>query len=347
MKISLVSFTKKGAMICSALMEGLGESGHQATGFSKYEGKGLLQLEEKLSDFTRKAFADKSAIVFIGAAGIAVRAIAPFIAAKDKDPAVIVVDEKGEYVIPILSGHLGGANELARQMAEMIKGKAVITTATDLNEAFAVDVWASRNNLHIENVENIKYISAAVLNGEQIGLCCDYPLDGELPGMMTRAKSAVGIHVLNRDEIWADKSGKPFPKTLLLRPKVYFVGIGCKKGVEDSALEAFFLEMLEKLEIPTCLVSQIATIDIKKEEAAIVHLCEKYGYPLKTYSSEQLRGAKGEFTASEFVKRNVGVDNVCERSASLASQAGRLILKKTAKNKCTIAIAIGEWRCSL
>ncbi len=346
MKILIVSFTKKGAIICLKITEGLRKSGYMAIGFSKYVENKLLLLEDKLNDFTKRAFEENSAIVFVGATGIAVRAIAPFIASKDRDPAIIVVDELGKYIIPILSGHLGGANEISKEIADILKGKAVITTATDINDVFAVDVWAVNNNLYIENIDSIKYISAAVLKGEKIGFCCDYPVEGDLYDFMTQAKAEVGIYIMNQNVKKSDETFVPFLRTLRLRPKLFFVGIGCRKGTDEKVLEEFFIETLTELDIPMFLVSKIVTIDIKKEEKAIVKLCEKHRYPLETFTSEQLSRAKGEFTSSEFVKSSVGVDNVCERAAYIASNAGKIILKKTVKNKCTIAIALGEWRCS-
>ncbi|MEN8904348.1 MAG: cobalt-precorrin 5A hydrolase [Clostridiales bacterium] len=346
MTITLVSFTKRGGLICSKITNRLRESGHHAIGYSKYESQCLLLLKDKLYDFTKTAFDKSKGIVFIGAVGIAVRAIAPFIYSKDKDPAVIVVDEAGKYIIPILSGHLGGGNEIANEIADILKGQVVITTATDINNKFAVDVWATKNNLHIENVENIKYISAAILNNEKIGFYCDYPVEGLIPSFFTNLNMEIGICICDYMGKKPDNINKKFDKTLIMRPKRFFVGIGCRKGIDSEKLEEFFIEVLDEMNIPKYLVSNIATIDIKKEERSIVNLCCKYGYLLKTYTSQQLREVKGEFTSSEFVKNNVGVDNVCERAAYLASNNGNLILRKRVKNKITIAIAVYEWRCS-
>ena len=128
-EISLIAFTGKGAALCSSLVTLLSGRGRRARGY--YNGSfGNLSPYRNLADFTGTGFKERRALIFIGAAGIAVRAIAPFVRSKAGDPAVIVLDEKGEHVIPLLSGHLGGANDLAVEVARLTGGKAVITTAT-------------------------------------------------------------------------------------------------------------------------------------------------------------------------------------------------------------------------
>ena len=119
--------------------------------------------------------------LFIGAIGIALRAIAPYIKTKTKDPAVVVVDELGQFSIPILSGHIGGANELALQIAEDLGSIPVITTATDINKVFAVDTWAKSQGLQILNPQCIKLVSSKLLKGESVHVKSDYPIQGNLP----------------------------------------------------------------------------------------------------------------------------------------------------------------------
>ena len=146
------------------------------------------------AEYVRNNFAGKDALIFVGAAGIAVRMIAPYVVSKDKDPAVIVIDEKGEYVIPILSGHLGGANALAVDIAGFIKGKPVITTATDVNGKFAIDVWTSANNCVITDISKIKVISGAVLRGEKVGFDPGrFEIVGALPEELTLDRADSGV----------------------------------------------------------------------------------------------------------------------------------------------------------
>lgn len=339
MKVTLFCFTIKGAKLCEKIQTFLNVDDVTAC-YSKYEGFNLLPMNDKLFDLTKAAFENSKTIVFVGAAGIAVRAIAPFINSKATDPGVIVIDENGQNVIPILSGHLGGANRMAEKIAALIHGRAVITTATDINNIFAIDVWANDNELFIRNIENIKYISAALLNDEKIGIICDYPLDGVLPDFFTDKDTKAGICIAD------DTTIKPFLKTLYLTPKRYVIGIGCRKNVKEDVLQEFVLDELGKLGIPTFLINCIATIDIKTKEKAILSMCRKYSYPLKAYTSKELSEVKGDFTASEFVKSVVGVDNVCERAAAAASNYGEMILKKTTGNSLSMAITKKKWRCN-
>jgi len=339
MKATLFCFTAKAAKLCQKIQSILRNGDYVTAGYSKYEDNHLLPMNESISKLSEIAFKDSQVIVFVGAAGIAVRAIAPHLKSKDKDPAVIVIDECGENVIPILSGHLGGANRIAQNIAEALGSRAVITTATDLHDSFAVDVWATDHELYIENIENIKYISAAILNGEKIGFTCDYPVDGELPDFFTNEKAEIGICITNT----VDKT--PFFKTLYLRPKSFYIGIGCRKNIDESVLENFVIETLDHLHIPAFLVSSVATIDIKKKEKAIITLCEKYDFQLMVYTSQELNRVTGDFTTSAFVKDVVGADNVCERAAVLASQFGDVILKKTTMSKTAIAVTEKTWRC--
>lgn len=339
MMIYLIAFTDRGAALCAELTKELNSSGFEAEGFSKCENEGLTLFSGSLKEFCEKAFLKSRAIIFIGATGIAVRGIAPFVTTKDKDPAVIVVDEFGQYVIPILSGHIGKANELSVKVAEILKATPVITTSTDLNGKFSVDVWAGKNDMYVENIENIKHVSSAILKGEQVGFECDYEVDGKFPGFLTGEQTKVGIHISK------GKSKSLFSKPLILRPKEYYIGIGCKKGTKKEDLEEFVLDTLDRHEICCRLVNAVATIDIKEKEVAIIEFCKKHSYGLKTYTSDELSKVEGDFSASEFVKSIVGVDNVCERAAVLASGNGKLIIHKKSENGMTVAIARGDWRC--
>lgn len=342
MKIGLFCFTSKGANLGQRIRNWVLASNYDFEGYSKYSKESLLPLEDNLSVLIEASFTKGQAIIFIGAMGIAVRLIAPYIKTKAKDPAVIVIDENGENVIPILSGHLGGANELAKKLADFLQGRAIITTATDINKLFAVDVWAKEQKLYIEDIGKIKYISSAILKKEKIGLYSDYPVDGNLPEFLARKNEKVESGIL----ISNGEAKKPFLNTLHLVPKSFVIGLGCRKNTSEKALEEFILETLDSFKIPIYLINCLATIDIKKNEKAIVDFSEKYSIPLITYTNEQLSRAEGKFTASKFVKSIVGVDNVCERAAFLASDKGSFKLGKLAKEGITIAIAKKEWRCS-
>lgn len=339
MKATIASFTHKGACLCAKLTASLnGDAEIIATGYAKESMAGLCLLETDIRSFTEIAFYDSDAIIFIGAAGIAVRAIAPYVKAKDSDPAVIVIDELAKHVIPILSGHLGGANRLARKIASILDSEAIITTATDINGVFAVDEWAIQNNCAVFNPKAIKEISSAILAGKPVGLHSDFPIDGAYP---------LNVEIANNGEtgvcVSLDTVRRPFAHTLIIVPRCVTVGIGCKKGVPVATVEKRFLNTLMECNLPLCAVNGVATIDIKAEEEALLALCKKYALGLITYTAAELNDVSGEFSASDFVKKTTGVDNVCERAAVNAS-GGSLILRKTCGSGVTVAVAKADWR---
>ncbi len=293
-----------------------------------------------LSDFKSKCLAScveerftEDCLVFVGAAGIAVRAIAPFIKSKQTDPAVVVVDEKGEFAIPILSGHLGGANKYSMQIATILGAQAVITTATDINNVFAIDVWAKENDFFCYNTEAIKHVSATLLKGEKVGFYSDFPTKNVLPPFFAQDAKEVGIYITNNIT-----AKSPFDKTLFLIPKSYVLGIGCRKDIDEYLFEKTLLEFLKKNNIEIHLISAAVSIDLKKDEKAIVEFCKKYKIDFFTYSASELQSAEGEFTQSDFVKNVTGVDNVCERSLALHTGSNNFLIKKTAINGATFAV---------
>ena len=313
MKTAVISFTERG-----------NELNRRITAFLYGE---PFESAKNIKELVKRLFNDFDAFVFIGAAGIAVRAVAPNIKSKDTDPAVIVCDELGQYVIPILSGHIGGANELAYKIAEKIGAVSVITTATDINNVWAVDTWAVKNNFNIENIANIKYISSALLKGEKVALKTDFPINGAVPDGLTFLKNPNGIVV-------SPFLLKPFEHTLNVVPRCINIGVGSRKNADENSL----VEAFETLKISKNAVKSVSTIDIKKNEKSVQTLAEYFGVPLITYTADQLNTAEGEFTSSEFVKQITGTDNVCERSAVLSG--GELIVNKIKGNEVTIAVSM-------
>ena len=171
MNISIITFTENGTKLAEKIRQAF-------VGTKTEEAK---KLGLSLSDWTRQQFAEKNAIVVIGACGIAVRMIAPFVSDKLSDSPVVVADEAGTFVIPLLSGHMGGANELAEQIAGQIGGIPVITTATDGRGVFAADSWAVQHGCAVKDIREIQYISGGLLRGEQVGLRSDFSIAGALP----------------------------------------------------------------------------------------------------------------------------------------------------------------------
>lgn len=346
MKTALISFTGRGSQLCSELSRALSVKGYQceAYAFPKYaDENGLIPLKEPLKDWTCRMFASMDAILFISASGIAVRSIAPFIEDKTKDPAIVVMDEKGIFAISLLSGHLGGANELAGTLSNLTGAIPVITTATDVNGRFAVDVFAKKNGLFIESMEYAKAVSADVLDEKPIGLKSDFEIYGPVPDEIHLWDEEAVFEGTNGIHISLDTAKQPYKQTLHLVPRIITVGIGCRKGKSAKDIEAAVLKTLEENHISIHALEQAASIELKAEEPGILEFCKKFKLPFVTYSKEELSALKGEFSSSEFVESVTGVSNVCERSAMLGSGNGIIIQKKKAADGITIALGQRKW----
>lgn len=325
--IELLAFTENGQRLAESLARQLGGNasrcGHPLT----------------LSQWTEKNFHRTEALVFVGAAGIAVRAIAPYAKSKAQDPAVVVVDEGAHWAVPVLSGHLGGANDLARRIAGICGAQAVITTATDVNGVFAVDEWSKRQNCAICNPEKIKTVSAALLAGQPVRLYSEFTVTGTPPAGIELSEEAacdfrLGLHSSKRN-------------VLHLVPRIAVLGVGCRKGTSGATLEAALEHLLETTGLCPQAVCAVASIDLKKEEPGLLQFCAAHGWPLQTYPASALAAVQGDFAASAFVQKTTGVDNVCERAAVLAA-GGHLYSKKNAGGGVTMALALQpyapDWR---
>ena len=289
-----------------------------------------------LADWTARQFAGSDALVFVGAVGIAVRAIAPHCQSKAQDPAVVVLDECGRFAVPILSGHLGGANDLARALAAVCGAVPVITTATDANGVFAVDEWAKHQNCTVLEPERIKLVSGALLAGKTVQFASDWPIAGAPPDGITAGDAPDFALTLC-----------PAGDALHLVPRIGVLGVGCKRGTSAETLaEAFAAFCAQNRLAPQCITAA-ASIDLKQNEAGLLTFCKSHSWPVQFFTAEQLRAAPGSFTPSAFVQSVTGVDNVCERSAVLAA-GGTLVFHKYAHTGVTFALAVRpyapDWR---
>ncbi|MDR1513482.1 MAG: cobalamin biosynthesis protein, partial [Propionibacteriaceae bacterium] len=287
-----------------------------------------------LADWTATHFASGRVLVFIGSVGLAVRAIAPHVASKTTDPAVVVVDETGRFAVPILSGHIGQANTWARRIAQALGAEPVVTTATDSRGVFAVDDWATRLGLKIANPERIKAVSAALLAGRTVRLASEFPIAGPPPAGVVPDPDRWDVIVSCR-QAPAD--------ALHLVPPAVTAGIGCRRGTREDVIERAFGAALDAAGYHPASVAQVCSIDLKAREPGLVAFCERRGLPLRTFSAEELGGVQGAFGASDFVAATVGVDNVCERAAALGS-GGYLVAAKAARDGVTVALALREPR---
>lgn len=326
-KVSIIAFSEKGLALANQISTSIISD-------TKYAVTNICRCNAgELNDWTAMHFRQDDALIFVGACGIATRAIAPFINHKTVDPAVIVVDELGKNVIPLLSGHIGGANKLTELLADKLCANACITTATDINDVWAVDSWAVSKGMSIKNSQYIKAVSSKLLNGETIGVDSCISLSG-LPDTVLVGGEDTDVLITYK---------KTTEDKLVLVPKVLSVGIGCKKGASFGELRKQFNNIIEQNNIDVTSIKQLSSIDLKENEACIKELAGELGVPFVTYSAERLNSLTGAFASSEFVKQITGVDSVSERSAVMGAGGlgdDSLIVRKTAENGVTIAIAI-------
>lgn len=279
-------------------------------------------------------FSRRDALIFVGACGIAVREIAPYVRDKKTDPAVLVLDERARHVIPLLSGHIGGANRLAARLADALGAEAVITTATDVNGKFAVDEFAARAGCAISDMQLAKAFAAGILERD-LPLCSAFPIVSPLPGGVYEADSGyLGVY------IGCDVQD-PFQKTLRLIPRKLRVGLGCRRGISKEAVEMAIRRIFAENRLDLRAISGVFSIDLKKDEPGLLMACRENGWSVSFYPAQTLQAVPGEFTASSFVASVTGVDNVCERAAMVGAE--QLLVSKTAMDGVTVAVALMHW----
>lgn len=294
-----------------------------------------------LANWTAAQFAQSDALVFVGAVGIAVRAIAPHCRSKATDPAVVVLDECGRFAIPLLSGHLGGANDLARRLAKACGAVPVITTATDANGVFAVDEWAKHQHCLVAEPARIKKVSSALLAGRTVRFASDWPIQGTPPaGVEPAGDAAQASFALTITPTMTSNA-------LHIIPRIAVLGIGCKRGTPADKLADAFAAFCAETKLAPQSIAAAASIDLKKDELGLAEFGQKQGWPVTFYTADELRAAPGQFAHSDFVQSITGVDNVCERAAVLTA-GGPVWAHKWARDGVTFAVALRpftpDWR---
>ncbi len=322
----------------------LTQAGEQLTERLQKTFGGVVRKKEFFTDAVlAQDFQSKDAMIFVMAIGIVVRKIAPLLRSKLTDPAVIVLGQDGRYVISLLSGHIGGANEMTNAIAALLQAEPVITTATDLQSQVAFDVVAVKNNLVIENPSVIKAVSSALIAGKCIQLQSDLPVCGveNHPQIILTESPETSCKVIISDRLFPEeKQEKP---VLYLRPVDLVVGIGCKKEIPFAHLESCFLSFLQTYGYAVSSIKAIATIVRKQKEPAILQLCETYQIPLQIVSDEAIRNCRYPFEASDFVQQVTGLPAVAESCSYLASECGTVLTGKVKYTGVTLAVC----RCPL
>lgn len=342
--LTIFSFTEAGAELTARLIRLFGSSewlveGYTVSRFAK--DSRLKALPENWQEQIGAVWG-KTAYLFIGAAGIAVRAIAPYVADKYTDSAVLVMDEKARHVIPLLSGHVGGGVPLAEKISNVTGAEVVLTTATDVQEKFAVDVFARRHKLAIGSRRLAKEISAAILEGKQVGFFSIYPVMELLPAELVQCKNIeellrypYGIAVADHAAVAQESN------VLYLTPRIsakLVVGIGCRRGTPAEVIKNGLEQILNRHGMLKEQLTAIVSIDLKQDEEGLIELAEACQLPFITYSAEKLRQVPAVTAGSAFVEQTTGVDNVCERAALCYLPEGCLIQPKIVVNGVTFAL---------
>lgn len=350
----LLSLISDGEFVRGGEESGIGKGERYKKSFGR-ENAVVKGIDEgfTLDGFVKENFYQGNVLIFIGAAGIAVRAIAPYIEDKTKDPAVIVMDEAGKNVVPLLSGHIGGGVREAEKIANLIGANCVMTTASDVSGEFAVDVFASENGFAISDMKKAKEFTARLLEEKE----AVYEVDAEIAGMPSFdvdtgfanviRQSAGGESFEKENDFARSKASftisfhknKSESGVLSLIPKCIAIGVGCKKGTPYEKLRAFVEDKLSEHNLDKRAVKVLASADIKKDEEGLILLAKEFGAEFKTFSSEVLMAQEGEFTASSFVKSITGTDNVCERAVA-ACGCKKVLVSKESFDGMTFAAGV-------
>ncbi|WP_328801116.1 cobalamin biosynthesis protein [Paenibacillus sp. LX16] len=314
--------------------------------------RGIQLFEGSVKLILPDLFKQYNGIILFISLGAVVRMIAPILVDKKVDPAVVVIDDRGEHVISVLSGHLGGANELTRHVAAVLGARAVITTASDVQGTIPVDMFGRELGWVVDSFDKATPVSAAVVNEEPVALIQEtgeqnwWRYDKPVPGhIKVYASTAEALQEpFNAALVVSDRLLEPEEEEQLLsngvlyRPKSLVLGIGCNRGTALEELEAGVLDTLQELRLSVKSVRNIATIDLKKDEEGLLALCAKYGWELVTYTPSELNTVQLP-NPSETVFKYTGAYGVSEPSALLSSGADHWLLEKKKSGNMTLSVA--------
>ena len=310
---------------------------------------GQARCYVRLADAVDGAFPQYDALIFVMAAGIAVRMIAPHIRSKLEDPAVVVMDERGENVISLLSGHIGGANELARCIASAIGGNAIITTATDVEGKLAPDVIAAHLGLRPWPKEEIKTLNQGMLNGRSIR----WFVDDSLPNWEFYQNKLVDYGLLSEcldleqmpplPGLMACITAKELPErkgVLYLAPRRLIAGIGCRRGVSEELIWSALIQATSSIGRHPEDISLFASTAVKKNEKGLLGIAKSYGREIRFFTTQELSEVVERYGLAEsfFVRETIGIGNVAEAAALCCVKSGRIALPKTKYEKVTVAL---------
>lgn len=337
MKIAIVSVSKKGKNLAFDLKEKLNSDST------------IIKTDlyhKNVKEIFPIVFQEYDAIIAVMASGILIRSIAPLLNSKVTDPAILNIDDNGNFVISTLSGHLGGANKLTNKISKLINATPVITTSTDVNKKLGIDILANDLFLSIDNTKEILFFNKAILEGKEISFTINpnknfnYLFEYFNNNTLEINVSIFYSTKINTDEIHV----KVEEHELILKEKKVVTGIGCRRGKSCEDIYNGLKKSLDEFNLDLSRVTMLTSAEIKKEEKGILKLSEKLNIPVNFVELDKLKLFKSnDIQKSEFVKSKFGIDGVCEPSALImAGFNSKLIYKKTSYDGVTIAIAISN-----
>ncbi len=323
MKTDIIYLSRNGAEIANRIKNGL-------------KNCRILDSVQPVSERIQSVWEQTDCIICIMASGIVVRSIAGLLKDKYSDPAVVVIDDKGENVISLLSGHLGGANRMTRQIARILKGSPVITTASDVHRKTAVDIWLRENNLICLDRKDVNKLCAEMVENGSLRLFFEFSYPIELPPDIIRVnRKEEADFILTRDKRLRNDNICIFPKDLA-------IGLGCNRGTPIERVEEVIQSLFDETGLDLSMFNGIGTIDLKIDEKGLLQFAEKYGLTISFYSKTSLNEVKGA-GFSKYVFETIGVNGVAEQASMLAAKNGEhdgtLLIRKRKFNDVTVAIA--------
>lgn len=346
MDIAIVAITSRGAELARRLARDLPGSEVHLSERSR-EDDGCTYFSEPLRDVLPRLFDRHRALVCIMATGIVVRLLAPHLKGKGTDPAVVVVDEAGEFAVSLLSGHLGGANDLAREIARISGATAVITTATDVNALPAWDEVARHAGLVVEPVSHLRILNALLLRGEPIALVDRreriLSRFAQVPEVIPCSSFASALRSGAAGFVFVTHWNVPRLEEqfnlLVLRPRDLVVGIGCNRGTTAEEIEGAVREELAAASLAFGSIACVATVDAKTDEAGITGFAARHALPVEYHSADALNAVDVPGPPSPHALAAVGAKGVCEPAAVLSAGGGSLLMRKRKRGNVTVAVA--------
>ncbi len=303
---------------------------------------------DRLGEVLAANFRSFGGHVLFCAAGMVVRSLAPLMRGKDRDPAVVVVDQRGRFAISLLSGHLGGANQLAGRVAEILGGQAVITTATDVEGLPSLEMVSREAGCAVENLGALARVSTVLLEGGQVEV---FDPGGWLwsrlepwPGRFKRLDREPTPRPDGPPLVWVGwrfLAADPPPAWLVVRPPCLVAGVGCNRGTAVGELESLLRRVFDQAGLSLACLGRLASVAAKRDEAGLLALARRLGVETEFFEAEQINAVEVP-NPSEAAQRHLGVRSVCEATARLAARGGPLLVEKQKSPNATVAVALAS-----